>query len=72
MNKIYKLVWNAGISAWTVVSELTSSKTKAKKSTVATAIAVMGLLGAAQQAAAYEAGGGNTNLSCTNYSATGS
>ena len=72
MNKIYKLVWNAGISAWTVVSELTSSKTKAKKSTVATAIAVMGLLGAAQQAAAYEAGGGNTNLSCTNYSTTGS
>lgn len=72
MNKIYKLVWNASIAAWAVVSELTSSKTKAKKASLATAMAMTGLLAMTQQAAAYEAGGGNTNRTCTNYSATGS
>ena len=72
MNKIYKLVWNASIAAWAVVSELTSSKTKAKKASLATAMAMTGLLAMTQQAAAYEAGGGNTNHSCTNYSTTGS
>ena len=71
MNKIYKLVWNASIAAWAVVSELTSSKTKAKKASLATAMAMTGLLAMTQQAAAYEAGGGNTNHSCTNYSTTG-
>ncbi|SNQ30119.1 Head domain of trimeric autotransporter adhesin [Acinetobacter apis] len=30
MNKIYKIVWNAGQNAWVVVSELGKSKTKSK------------------------------------------
>nr|WP_307878743.1 ESPR domain-containing protein [Acinetobacter seifertii] len=28
MNKIYKVVWNASIGTWTVVSELAKSKTR--------------------------------------------
>ena len=40
-------------------------ETKAKKATLATAMAMTGLLAMTQQAAAYEAGGGNTNHSCT-------
>ncbi|UOO89365.1 hypothetical protein LVJ82_18285 [Vitreoscilla massiliensis] len=65
MNKIYKLVWNTSINAWAVVSEVTASKTKAKKSALATAIAVVGLMAASQNAMAYEAGGGSTYTNCT-------
>ena len=65
MNKIYKLVWNTSINAWAVVSEVTASKTKAKKSALATAIAVVGLIAASQNAMAYEAGGGSTFTNCT-------
>lgn len=39
MNKIYKVIWNATLSAWVAVSELAKGKTKSSK--------VTGIVGAA-------------------------
>ena len=39
MNKIYKVIWNATLSAWVAVSELAKGKTKSSK--------VTGIIGAA-------------------------
>ena len=68
MNKIYKVIWNATLSAWVAVSELAKGKTKSSKvtSTVGAVAAIIGAISFSPNAfAGYEGGGGSTRTDCT-------
>ncbi|TCM60509.1 trimeric autotransporter adhesin, partial [Acinetobacter calcoaceticus] len=45
MNKIYRVIWNASLSVWVAVSELTKSKTKTKTKLVGAVLAIVGSVG---------------------------
>ncbi|MFW2106254.1 ESPR-type extended signal peptide-containing protein [Acinetobacter guillouiae] len=68
MNKIYKVIWNATLSAWVAVSELAKGKTKSSKITgsVGAVVAIVGVISFSPDAFAggYSAGGGNINAAC--------
>ena len=74
MNKIYKVIWNATLSAWVAVSELAKGKTKSSKITgsVGAVVAIVGVISFSPDAFAggYSAGGGNINAACNSASTT--
>lgn len=74
MNKIYKVIWNATLSAWVAVSELAKGKTKSSKITgsVGAVVAIVGAISFSPDAFAggYSAGGGNINAACSSTSTT--
>ena len=74
MNKIYKVIWNATLSAWVAVSELAKGKTKSSKTTgsVGAVVAIVGAISFSPDvlAGGYSAGGGNINAACNNTSTT--
>ncbi|WP_327857945.1 ESPR-type extended signal peptide-containing protein [Acinetobacter guillouiae] len=74
MNKIYKVIWNATLSAWVAVSELAKGKTKSSKVTgiVGAVVAIVGAISFSPDAFAggYSAGGGNINAACSSTSTT--
>ena len=71
MNKIYKVIWNATLSAWVAVSELAKGKTKSSKTTgsVGAVVAIVGAISFSPDvlAGGYSAGGGNINAACKQY-----
>ncbi|MGE8542100.1 MAG: ESPR-type extended signal peptide-containing protein, partial [Acinetobacter sp.] len=77
MNNIYRVVWNASLGAWIVVSETAKSKTKSQSKTVGTLMsaALLGFAGNIYAAASTGGLGNGTVISasgCTSAASTSS
>lgn len=60
MNKVYKLVWNATLKAWVVVSELAKGHKKSSKTLVIASITAITITTGLDAFAGYVEGGATT------------